>query len=234
MDQQNHRRVPISTHNGRFMIPREDELRLLYLTDVESRTYGLPPLSPYLPFGVVRLDQCALEVRLHANCGHKLSYRSWRWITTARRATRDSGLLSSRTVDIGSQPAETKFMLITRLAQSIRQIGSLILHLSPIIYLGFRDFITRHMENEYRRNEDLSLQATRKIFCWTLLAEGTKEEDREIWKHDWLQSLQEGISIVSSSASSGGDSLCHQNDSIMIWRKDIEMILGVSLQLSFT
>ncbi|KAL2808626.1 hypothetical protein BJX63DRAFT_408643 [Aspergillus granulosus] len=223
MDPENHRIVPIYTHNGRFMIPREDELRLLYLTDVESRTYGLPPLSPYLPFGLVRLDQCALEVRLHANCGHKLSYLSWSWITKSRQATRDDGLLSFGIVNIGSQPAETKSVLITRLADYIRKISALLLRLPPIIYLGFRDSIRRHPANDYNLNEDLSLQATRKIFCWTLFAEGTKTEDREIWKHEWLQSLREGMSIVSSSASSGGNSVCQKNDLIVNWRKGIEI-----------
>jgi hypothetical protein len=43
-------------------IYREDEFRLLYPTDLESERYRNPPLSPYPPFGVVKLDETALEV----------------------------------------------------------------------------------------------------------------------------------------------------------------------------
>ncbi|KAL4792447.1 hypothetical protein BDV19DRAFT_380822 [Aspergillus venezuelensis] len=56
---------------GEELISREDELRLLWLTDVESETYGAPPL--YRPAGFVTL--------LHAKCGHKVSYKSWKWLT---------------------------------------------------------------------------------------------------------------------------------------------------------
>lgn len=43
--------------NFRFekVISREDEFRLLYLTDLESQEYGVPPKSPYPPFGAVKL-----------------------------------------------------------------------------------------------------------------------------------------------------------------------------------
>lgn len=61
------------------LIPREDEFRLLYLTDVKSERYGPRPLSPYAPFGMVKLNQTALEVQLHAFCGQRLSYSHWVW-----------------------------------------------------------------------------------------------------------------------------------------------------------
>ncbi|KAL2784241.1 hypothetical protein BJX66DRAFT_90075 [Aspergillus keveii] len=221
MDPENYRKVPFYTHNSGSMIPREDELRLLYLTDIESRTYGSPPLSPYLPFGVVRLDECALEVRLHANCNHKLSYLYWSWITKAGQAKRDDGLLSSKIVELDSQPVDTELMIITRLAEFIRKIKSIFLHLPPIIYSGFRDSIRRHTSNDYELKENLSSEATRKIFCWTLLAEGTKVEDREVWDHAWLESLRKGINNVSSSASSGGSSLCQKQDLIVNWRNSV-------------
>ena len=52
------------------VVSREDEFCLLCVTDVDSSRYGMPPLSPYPPFGVVKLNETALEVRLHAFCGH--------------------------------------------------------------------------------------------------------------------------------------------------------------------
>lgn len=48
MDPPNHHVVPVQRINGLDMISREDEFRLLFLTDIESQTYGNPPLSPYL------------------------------------------------------------------------------------------------------------------------------------------------------------------------------------------
>lgn len=55
--------ISINTIIGKF-IRRENEFRLLYLTDVESDRYGMPPLSPYPPVEVVKLNETALEVRL--------------------------------------------------------------------------------------------------------------------------------------------------------------------------
>lgn len=76
-------------------ISREGEYRLLYLTDVESQVYRQPPLSPYAPFGLVNLRDAALEVRLHATCGHGLVYAAWIWQGRDGRTVRDPGITSS-------------------------------------------------------------------------------------------------------------------------------------------
>ncbi|KAF1949131.1 hypothetical protein CC80DRAFT_529610 [Byssothecium circinans] len=80
MDSAFHKERRISDHAtlGK-VICREDEFRLLYLTDIESDRYGMLPLSPYPPFGMVKLNETALEVRLHAFCGHQLDYSHWVW-----------------------------------------------------------------------------------------------------------------------------------------------------------
>ncbi|KAF2245052.1 hypothetical protein BU26DRAFT_490162 [Trematosphaeria pertusa] len=92
MDPAFHEELPIS-HTARLenVIRREDEFRLLYLTDVESESYGTPPLSPYPPFGLVKLDETAIEVRLHAFCGHRLDYSNWVWRRQNRPDLTDYG-----------------------------------------------------------------------------------------------------------------------------------------------
>jgi hypothetical protein len=77
-------------------------------------------------------------------------------------------------------------------------------------------------------NEHLSLQATRNQFSWTLFAEGTREEDRETWKHEWLEDLLEVVNIASSSyssSSSGRESSSEKNDLVLRWREDINPAL---------
>lgn len=79
MDPPNYRHVKTRRIGDRDMISREDEFRLLFLTDTLSDTYGNPPLSPYPPFGMVDVRHTSLQVRLHLSCNHRLVYRSWDW-----------------------------------------------------------------------------------------------------------------------------------------------------------
>lgn len=79
MDPPNHRYIKPRRTGGRVMIPREDEFRLLYLTDTLSDVYGNPPLCPYPPFGEVDIQHTSLPARLHFSCNHRLVYRSWEW-----------------------------------------------------------------------------------------------------------------------------------------------------------
>nr|KMM71104.1 hypothetical protein CPAG_07411 [Coccidioides posadasii RMSCC 3488] len=65
---------PIS--NG--ALSRSDECRLLYL--VQEERHSRWPVSPWMPFGTMALDDAEVEVRLHAQCtGHGLQYAGWRW-----------------------------------------------------------------------------------------------------------------------------------------------------------
>jgi hypothetical protein len=73
------------------MISREDEFRLLFLTDTLSETYGVPPLCPYAPFGEVDVQHTSLEVRHHLSCRHGLIYHSWNWQCKYRDALVDFG-----------------------------------------------------------------------------------------------------------------------------------------------
>ncbi|KAE8148991.1 hypothetical protein BDV25DRAFT_157179 [Aspergillus avenaceus] len=91
MDPQYHRLVPVRKIGTLDMIPREDEFRLLFVTDFDSQVYGNPPLSPYPPFGFVDIQHTSLDVRLHLSCCHKLEYHSWNWQCHSGRSLSDSG-----------------------------------------------------------------------------------------------------------------------------------------------
>ncbi|KAL4955728.1 hypothetical protein BDW69DRAFT_204224 [Aspergillus filifer] len=80
MDPQKYRPVNVRSVADEDLISCEDELRLLWFTDLESETYGVPPLSPYPPAGFVTLRDSSVDVRLHAKCGHKVAYKSRRWM----------------------------------------------------------------------------------------------------------------------------------------------------------
>lgn len=92
MDSANHRRATLHKNGNKIMIPREDEFRLLFLTDSLSETYGPPPLCPYLPFGEVNIEDTSLGVRLHHACGHRLVYHSWDWKCQNEEKLTDFGL----------------------------------------------------------------------------------------------------------------------------------------------
>jgi hypothetical protein len=74
MDPQYYRLVAVKNIDGVDMISREDEFRLLYVTDEDSQEYGSPPLSPYPPFGLVNVRNSSLGVRLHLSCDHRPEY----------------------------------------------------------------------------------------------------------------------------------------------------------------
>lgn len=103
MDPQHHRLVPVKKMGGLDMICREDEFRLLFITDVNSETYGNPPLSPYPPFGLVNVQNTSLGVRLHLACDHRPEYHSWDWKCQNGQVLRDFGL------SCGSKPVKPSF-----------------------------------------------------------------------------------------------------------------------------
>src|SRR5438045_1966428 len=89
-----HRRLRIFRNiKDQKFIRREDEYRLLYITDVGSRRYASPPLSPWSSFGVVELKDAAFEAQQHHTCGHRLAYSHWNWQLKDGLSLRDSGMM---------------------------------------------------------------------------------------------------------------------------------------------
>lgn len=60
-------------------IQRSDEARLMFLSQTEN--HRDPPLVPFAPFGTIAIEDCILEVQLHALCSgnHGLRYAGWTW-----------------------------------------------------------------------------------------------------------------------------------------------------------
>lgn len=92
MDPIYHRLVKTYRKGEKAMISREDEFRLLFLTDTGSETYGVPPLCPYAPIGDVDIQHSSIEVRLHHSCDHRLMYRSWEWVCQKGGTLSDFGV----------------------------------------------------------------------------------------------------------------------------------------------
>lgn len=187
MDAQFHRKPRIfKDAGGREFIQREDEFRLLYLTDTESRCYPSPPLCPWSPFGMVTLQNAAIEVQRHAFCGHRPTYRYWVWQGKGGRVLNDHGV---------RRPS----MLV-----SVRSLGfqtvSLLSELRTKLIGCWQSPCTSRALEEISFDEKLSRSATRNIFTWTL-GEGTRPEELELWKHEWLDGLLDDEEVDTDEGS---------------------------------
>ncbi|KAK2877793.1 hypothetical protein FQN49_001191 [Arthroderma sp. PD_2] len=200
--------VPIS-HNtaGQEIISREDEFRLLYLTDFNSEVYKAPPLSPYAPFGEVSLEQCALEVRLHVSCGHRLAYHQWIWKGQNDQKLCDNGIWLSETV-LSTKPTSVECSTIDY------PIDGLLLWLRRRI-----NELWRLLQSWIKDpcSEDLSKASTRNNFSWTFFADGIRRDELRMWDHEWLRSFRERQPnswgrLMSSLSESG-----LQNADIYAW-----------------
>lgn len=182
----------------RNLIMREDEFRILYITDFESVDYPALPLSPYPPFGYVGLGDTALEVQLHALCGHSLNYSHWIWQgqdSGEVRCLDDYGFTLSG--NISSLPVYGK----TGCAIS-KLINRAFLSVTQNLFTCCTDFINRPQRISNRDiSERLSEVATRNLFSWTLFSDGVKKEDKELWHHEWLEFLL-GVNENDSAADS--------------------------------
>lgn len=78
--------------NGQSFIRREDEFRLLFLTDTTSSSYLSPPICPWAPFRRVGIETCAIDIREHIRCGHRPVYQCWTWLGRDGKYLEDYGL----------------------------------------------------------------------------------------------------------------------------------------------
>lgn len=76
-------------HNNGGSIRRDDECRLLFFTACEG--HERPPVWPWRPFGVTKINDVELPVRQHAQCAYCLEYESWEWILTNDRSIQNFG-----------------------------------------------------------------------------------------------------------------------------------------------
>ncbi|KAJ5112940.1 hypothetical protein N7456_001474 [Penicillium angulare] len=226
MDPANYRYVKSRRIGDRAMIPREDEFRLLYLTDCLSDDYRHPPICPYPPFGEVNLQDTSLEVRLHFSCNHRISYRSWEWKGVNGHALSDFGispyLRPSRVKSIFS--SSLAIWLLTGFVYSTTVNKSWMMNfICRTIWPNVRQ------AEEESSNDRLSAAATRALFLWTFYIEGTRTEDRAFWNHEWLESFLEGESAYSGESNLSeiegegeGEAKPLDFESIERWRADTE------------
>lgn len=221
MDPQYHRLAPVQKIDGVQLIPREDEFRLLFITDVDSQTYRNPPLSPYRPFGYVDLRNISIDVRLHYSCNHQLRYYCWNWKCEEGQVSIDFGMsYGLKAVESSMEPNTLRS---TGLKLAWMVVGSTYTTLYKLL-LGnsfwgpiYRTLVSicswrrglrpanppgEDLDKEEIFDDTLSELATRNIFSWTFFSEGTRSEERELWKHEWLELLVDRNDGAESSESS--------------------------------
>jgi len=194
-----HKRLRISDNTtlGK-VVSREDEFRLLYVANVNSNRYRMPPLRPYPPFGVVKLKKTALKVRLHAFCGHRPNYSHWVWRDRNRPDLLNFGIPRSACPDSHEQRPSRKSIVITRICQFL-------------LWLQRRLYASWHLLfgslwplGKALPCKKLSESATRNIFSWTLFSDGVRLDEMPVWGHEWLSILldlesdDENASVTSS------------------------------------
>ncbi|PGH14673.1 hypothetical protein AJ80_05854 [Polytolypa hystricis UAMH7299] len=169
------------------VIPREDEFRLLYITDFNSENYATVPLCPYPPFGVAKLQETALEVGLHVSCGHRLAYSHWVWQGQQREESMcldDYGFTLSPSISPVQQSRDRCLALLRWNTKILQQIRQKLLRLWTQHHINQRQVLDKSLEDE-----GLSERATRNLFQWVLFNDGVKLEDKEMWHHEWLELL---------------------------------------------
>jgi hypothetical protein len=183
----------------REVITREDEFRLLYLTDITSEHFRSPPLSPYPPFGVVNMNQTALNVRLHALCGHYFSYDCWIWRQRDGQCLNDFGISAqSRPISCGRQ-LSIRGSLTGRILRPLTDFYTTLLTLWKSVSV-----VPGHVQ-ELTFDDRLSEVATRNVFSWTYFSDGIRSDELPLWNHEWLQFLLERESD-DGDGSVGSDS----------------------------
>lgn len=222
MDPQYHRRAPVHKTNDVELIPREDEFRLLFITDVDSETYRNPPLSPYRPFGFVELQNTSTNVRLHYSCNHQLRYHCWNWKRDGGQVLCDFGMsCGSKAVQSSIEPDFLRTRALNRAWMVVGFPYTSLFKSSLVIATIYRRLVSvcswlRGLDptsppcEELDKEEDvfddtLSELATRNIFSWTFFTEGTRQEERELWKHEWLELLVDRADSADTSESSSSE-----------------------------
>lgn len=138
------------------------------------------PFSPYPPFGVVKINETALEVRLHAFCGHQLDYSHWAWRNHDRPDLIDLGIPRLVCPHSHEQGPSRKSIVIT----GIRQF---------LLRLRRKSYAFWHLlfgilwsPGKAIPCEKLSEIATRNIFSWTFFSDGVRPDEMPMWRHeDW-------------------------------------------------
>jgi hypothetical protein len=139
-------------------VARADQCRLLFLS--RSGLHNRVPVCQWRPFGGTPLEFTDIEVRVHAECkGHGLRYQGLTWDCADGRTTYQ--------VPDGDDACACPSPLLTLETPSSRQ--------DPVNYRSMdpgRDFVSEN--------------ATRSIFGW-LRVDGYATDEKEIWKHEWLE-----------------------------------------------
>ncbi|KAL2443644.1 hypothetical protein ABEF95_009348 [Exophiala dermatitidis] len=177
MDPGYHRKAPVKVEKGQKYICREDEMRLLYISNRQSSQYQHLPLVPFPPIGSSRIKSTAIEVQKHAFCGHTFAYQYWVWQGYHERSTRDYGL--SRKPNIMLPISACHVMISLSILSSRLKV-----------WWRVCKFVGRQTQEPTSCDERFSEHATCNILSYILI-DGIKPEDSELWKHEWVEGMVE-------------------------------------------
>lgn len=159
-----------------FML-RADVWRLLYITG----EYPAPPLTPWKPFGEMRVDDISLPIREHQQCGndHYLRYRRWSW-----------RLVDGSLLEDASNPEGSYEETSTDLSSSANP--------RDIPCVSLRSAILEDTASE---------NATRSVFQWvTVNGDGYPPSERDIYNHEWINAGDGSPEYSSHDDSDSGHS----------------------------
>ncbi|KAE8369727.1 hypothetical protein BDV27DRAFT_152808 [Aspergillus caelatus] len=189
MDPQCYRLTPVHKTNNVELIPREDEFRLLFITDVDSETGS-------------KAVESSIDPNLLTIKALKLAWMA---------------------VGFPYASSYKPPLLILAWAPIYRKLVS--------ICFWHRDLdptspLCEELDKEEEVFEDtLSELATRNIVSWTFFTLGTRPEERELWKYEWLELLtdrDDGVESSESSSSEVGDEANKEKlQHVQTWRDTI-------------
>ena len=157
-------------------VARADQCRLLFLS--RSGSHDRVPVCQWKPFGGTPLEHTDIEVRVHAKCkGHGLRYQGFMWDCVDGKTTHQA-LDGDDAYAYPSPP-------LTQQTPSSRQ--------APVNY-----------RNLDREKDFVSENATRSIFGW-LRVDGYALDEKDIWKHEWLEMSESDEEVEEQSEDSSGN-----------------------------
>ncbi|KAF4460367.1 hypothetical protein FALBO_12854 [Fusarium albosuccineum] len=134
------------------------------------------PFCQWAPFGVTSIDEADVEVRLHKDCnGHTLQYKGFVW---------------------DSDYAQGQIPVLTTAYSAPRSDVN--------VESNEQEHDLPTPEDLSRSKEFISEVATRSIFNW-LRPDGCTSQEKELWKHDWLDMPESDEDEEVAEGESGGN-----------------------------
>lgn len=171
----------------------------------------------YVPINPLVLQETALEVRLHVSCCHRLSYSHWVFQGQQRSSLDDYGFTLPPTTSPAQQSRYRCLPSLSWNAKFLQQIGQKLSRSWTHQYTNHRQVLHKSLD------EGLSEHATLNLFQWVFFNDGVKLEDKEMWRHEWLELLlnNEDEDTVSDDTRSSSSLVQRKSVDVSRWLQEI-------------